>query len=402
MELVKKCNIFGVDDTSEPHVLVKKALDASVSLLDIFKFIEITGFELDPIMTNWFWQIMVNDHSSHLTRVVLEWFGYEGEYYNQKQLFCRMLKRNNIPFSELKHTDSDIVLYPSIKKEMDLLPHKAAVTSSKWLVMKPYDIKMAMLRLNTKNADIIKRYYIKMEELVRMYAQYTTLLQKREKEVMSREMVDLRMMMEDMKLENKKQTCVMTRQEEERRQDRLMLSESHNMLRSMGIDMKDLKYQNTNLLEQNNDLLDQNNELIENVEDIKQEVDLVKVKLGISVEDRAPQPDKNRRKERFLFLKRDNVSFPYYTIRAQDVNAKKALKRQQDMYPSTGGAIGVVILLDLLCHPNTKTFYVRIKDDLRKRGVEFNLCEISIANSDITEEMLIEAMMKINDDKRNV
>jgi MSV199 domain len=78
MELVtKKCNIFGVDETVEPDSLVKKALDASSKLLDIFKFIEVTGFELDPIMTNWFWQIMVNDRPSQMTRAVLEWFGYE-------------------------------------------------------------------------------------------------------------------------------------------------------------------------------------------------------------------------------------------------------------------------------------------------------------------------------------
>lgn len=50
-----------------------------------------------------------------------------------------MLKRNNIPYKELKHTDNDIELYPTIKEEMALLPHKGAVASSKWLVMEPYD-----------------------------------------------------------------------------------------------------------------------------------------------------------------------------------------------------------------------------------------------------------------------
>ncbi len=47
--------------------------------------------------------------------------------------------------------------------------------------MKPYDIKIAMLRLNTKNSQIIKQYYIKMEELIRLYAQYTTLFIEKEK-----------------------------------------------------------------------------------------------------------------------------------------------------------------------------------------------------------------------------
>ncbi|QMS79336.1 hypothetical protein IIV6-T1_003 [Invertebrate iridescent virus 6] len=225
----KKCNIFGVDSIGEPEGVVKKALDESLSLLDIFKFIEITNFDLDPIMTNWFWQVMVNNHSTHLGRVVLEWFGYEGEDSNQKQKFIDMLKRNKIPYKQLKHTDNEIELYPSIKEEMTLLPHKGAIASSKWLVMEPFNIKMAMLRLNTKNADIIKRYYIKMEELIRLYAQYTTLFQKREKETMSREMLDLRLMMEDMKITNHRQEN--------------MLIESHNMLRSMGVEIKDIRHE---------------------------------------------------------------------------------------------------------------------------------------------------------------
>ncbi len=50
----KQCNIFGVQNQSEPDPLIKKALNSSIKLLDIFKFIEITNFEINPIMTNWF------------------------------------------------------------------------------------------------------------------------------------------------------------------------------------------------------------------------------------------------------------------------------------------------------------------------------------------------------------
>ncbi len=47
----KQCNIFGVQNQSEPDPLIKKALNSSIKLLDIFKFIEITNFEINPIMT---------------------------------------------------------------------------------------------------------------------------------------------------------------------------------------------------------------------------------------------------------------------------------------------------------------------------------------------------------------
>ncbi len=67
-----------------------------------------------------------------------------------------------------------------------------------------------------------------------MYAQYTTLFIEKEKEQMSREMNSLQLIMEEMKIANLKQ-------EEERKLDRLMLTESRNMLRIMGIEIKTVK-----------------------------------------------------------------------------------------------------------------------------------------------------------------
>ncbi len=98
-----------------------------------------------------------------------------------------------------------------------------------------------------------------------------------------------------------------------------MLTESRNMLRIMGIEIKTVK-------NNNNNLIDQNNELLERVDEVLHKVDVVQTKLNISVEDRAPQPDKNKRRERFLLLKRNDENYPYYTIRAQDINAKKSIK----------------------------------------------------------------------------
>ena len=340
-------------------------------------------------MTNWFWQIMVNNRRSHVGSSVLEWFGYEGLERTQKRKFIEMLRRNTIPFQELTISDKEVNEYPTIVSEMNGSTNKGGLNLTKWLIMEPRDIKRAILKLNTKTGDIIKNYYIRMEELVRLYAQYTYMFQKLEKEKMSRELLDLQTMMEDMKLERSQDRKILIRQEN-------MIAESHNMLRSMGVEIKDIKFQNDELLDQNNELIENLEDVQNEMKDVKRKVVQVQAKLDISVEDRAPQPDKDRRRERFLLLKRNDEEFPYYTIRAQDINAKKALKRQRDKYPS------VQILLDLPCHPNTKTFFVRIKDDLRTKGVVFNLCEINIEESNVTEEDLIKEMMKINDEKRDI
>ncbi len=87
----------------------------------------------------------------HLSSRVLEWFGYEGEYRKQRENFIRMLKRNEIAFTELTQKDKEIELYPTIKEELALLPHEGARASVKFLIMEPDDMKMAIMQLKTKN-----------------------------------------------------------------------------------------------------------------------------------------------------------------------------------------------------------------------------------------------------------
>jgi hypothetical protein len=156
----------------------------------------------------------------------------------------------------------------------------------------------------------------------------------------------------------------------------------------LGIKLDDMADKNDELLERNETIVDQNNRLETRVVSIQ-------TKLDIAVEDRAPQPDRVEAREHFILLKR-NDDYPYYTIRAQEVNARNALRRQEQLYDET------TVLLDIHLHPNSKTLYVRIKDDLRARGVAFRYCKISIEESDVTEAELIEAMRAINDEKRRV
>ncbi len=123
--------------------------------------------------------------------------------------------------------------------------------------------------------------------------------------------------MEEMKIANLKQ-------EEERKLDRLMLTESRNMLRIMGIEIKTVK-------NNNNNLIDQNNELLERVDEVYTKWMWFKLNLIFQLKKSWHlTPDKNKEDNVFFFL---NVmmKYPYYTIRAQDINAKKSIKRQKDI-----------------------------------------------------------------------
>jgi prophage antirepressor-like protein len=152
---------------------------------------------------------------------------------------------------------------------------------------------------------------------------------------------------------------------------------------------------------QNNELLDQNNELLDTAGQQTVQIETIQHKLGISVKDRAPLPKQKSKQERFVLIKRTQKrngiepEYMYYTIRAQDSRVKLSLRTQEALY-------NIEILLDLTCHPNSKTFYNRIKEDLIEKGVQFSYNNISIENSEIDEDVLITLMKKINDEKLDV
>ena len=152
---------------------------------------------------------------------------------------------------------------------------------------------------------------------------------------------------------------------------------------------------------QNNELLDQNNELLDTTGQQTVQIETIQHKLGISVKDRASLPKQKSKQERFVLIKRTQKrngikpQYMYYTIRAQDSRVKLSLRTQEALY-------NIEILLDLTCHPNSKTLYNRIKEDLIEKRVKFSYNNISIENSEIDEDVLITLMKKINDEKLDV
>jgi hypothetical protein len=345
-------------DLSNPPTRVKKALSHYSKILDIQQFIKVAEIQINPVMFSWFWQVLVDGQSTHLGRLTLEWFGYEGEDYTMKRKFKDLLIRNNVPYQELTYNDPEASNYPTIAEEAALLPHNAARTRQRFIIMAPRDIKKAVMMLNTKAADTIRNYYLDLEDLVREYACYTACFREREKE-----------------------------HQLELKDDRI--DELMQQLKTMSIksEQRAIKQEEKidEILEQNDTLIEQNTSLHEDVKDVK-------TKLGLACVERAPLPHKASKQERFLLLKRNDDDYPYYVIRAQNSNAQAAKKRQESVY-------NIEVLLDLQCQPNSKTLFVRIRDDLKKRDVIFSGNSLSIENSDIDEEELIKVMNEINSNK---
>jgi hypothetical protein len=166
------------------------------------------------------------------------------------------------------------------------------------------------------------------------------------------------------------------KQDQERQKDR-------EYMRSLGISLEEVKDQNEELLDSNKGLHKQNKK--------------IQRKLGIAVEDRAPQPEDESKRERFVLLKRNDPDYyPYYTIRAQDSYTTKKLKTEKTNFPN------LVVLLDFKCSPNSKTLYNRIKETLKAKNVTFRNNNIDLENTELTEKQLIEEMKVINDSKRDI
>ncbi|ADO00490.1 hypothetical protein WIV_gp146 [Wiseana iridescent virus] len=352
---------------------INKALNTSLDLLDIVQFIKVTKFKINSVMFDYFWQVVVGNQCTLVGTVVLEWFGYEGEYRKQRQNFKKMLSNNNISYSELSYKDKEIELYPAIQEELQLLPHDGARACSKFLVMKPRDLKMAIMQLKTKNGHTIRDYYIDLEELLKMYTEYTLYFNHRKAQY---KITNLEKMMVDLKLTNK------NIEESNRRQEQYM--------RSLGISLEEVKDQNEILIEKSEILENQNNGLKKQNQNIQR-------KLGIAVEDRAPLPVDEKKQERFILIKRnDSEHFQYYTIRAQHGYTERRIKVQKTLFPH------LQILLDFQANPNSKSLYTRIKDTLKAKNVQFSGNNIDLTESEVSEEELVEEMKVINDQRYNV
>lgn len=183
------------------------ALRADTMLLNIFEYIRVVKYQIDQFMVNRFWQSMSAKNSCILVdAAVLEWLGYDHDQErNRKQAFLKLLKANTITHKQIKHTDDDFGQYSEAVEEAKTLS-SAALKSQKWLVLNSNDFKRVVFNLKTKRAQEIHNYYLSLEQLFAMYAEYTRhFLMRRERQRAELEKTDLIAMMERMRLEQAEQ-----------------------------------------------------------------------------------------------------------------------------------------------------------------------------------------------------
>ena len=116
---------------------------------------------------------VIRNHPFIITQNIIEWMGFEGRDISDKQeRFARMLKRNTIPYYEIDCNHPFALEYSCVQREIQTIP-KNNLDKKRWICMDPKDFKKTVLRLNTKTADMVRDFYLNLEEAVVAYSEYT-------------------------------------------------------------------------------------------------------------------------------------------------------------------------------------------------------------------------------------
>ncbi|CCV02065.1 hypothetical protein IIV25_047L [Invertebrate iridovirus 25] len=159
-------------------------------LKDIFSFIKGYGVAFD-ISSNWFQDLWYPLSKSNppprggvglvknrpkmpiiITQNLLDWMGYKGRGVADKQgKFSKLLRSLEIEYQEIGYQHPLAIEYPCIQKEIKLIPKQ--LEQKKWICMEPRAFKKAVMRINTENAEIVRDYYLNIEEAMFAYGEYT-------------------------------------------------------------------------------------------------------------------------------------------------------------------------------------------------------------------------------------
>jgi hypothetical protein len=98
--------------------------------------------------------------------------GYKGRGLSDKQgKFSKYLRSLDIAYDEIDHTHPLAIEYPCVQNEAELIPKQ--LDQKRWICMDQRDFKKAVLRLNTENAEVVRDYYLNLEEAMFAYGEYT-------------------------------------------------------------------------------------------------------------------------------------------------------------------------------------------------------------------------------------
>ena len=147
-------------------------------LMDIFSFIRRYQLAID-LESKWFQDLwyplsrsqgppggalnVVQNSPIIVTQNLMEWLGYKGRDVADKQdKFLRLLDSLKVPYEEVCF--ENISEYPCIQEEITSLKASNNLEKKKWISMEVRSFKNVVMRLNTETSDMVREYYLNLEE----------------------------------------------------------------------------------------------------------------------------------------------------------------------------------------------------------------------------------------------
>ncbi|AHL67602.1 hypothetical protein DH26_gp111 [Chloriridovirus anopheles1] len=92
---------------------------------------------------------------------------------DRQERFSRLLDSLEIEYKEIKYDHPLAVEYPCIQKESKLLRETNNLEKKRWLCLDIKAFKNVIMSLQTENGNMVRRYYINLEEAMFAYGEYT-------------------------------------------------------------------------------------------------------------------------------------------------------------------------------------------------------------------------------------
>ena len=193
-------------------------------LIDIFKFIQNYNLSFDT-RSKWFQDLWYPLSKSRppprggpekvknrpqnmpiiVTQNLLDWMGYKGRGVADKQgKFSKLLRSLEIEYQEIDCKHPLAIEYPCVQKESDQLKLSFNLDKKRWICVDQRAFKKAVLKLNTESAEIVRDYYLNLEEAMFAYGEYTMnfLMEKSEIQKKTRDL-ELSQMIEQLTIKEK-------------------------------------------------------------------------------------------------------------------------------------------------------------------------------------------------------
>ena len=163
-----KAMFMGIRNNELMYDETTTALESSNVLLDIYKYIEVVGYQIDQFMFDKFWQSIAQNGFILMDGTTMEWLGYADQAN-----FIKLLKSHNVQFKQIKHVDPEFENYPKLVDEVSSMTTDA-LNRKQWIIIGSRDFRKMMMCIRTKKANQIREYYLSLEDLFRMYCEYTS------------------------------------------------------------------------------------------------------------------------------------------------------------------------------------------------------------------------------------